>query len=194
MAAASNTAAAAASATATAAADDDATWRLYYWPGVKGRGEYVRLAFEEAGVPYVDVAYAAAPGAKASDGTKGGAFASLAESPGFKAVIDYCFTHGADGAHAPVRAPPVIARGGSGGGGGDGFALGNTPAVLSYLNKEFGWGDSLSREEAAKVDEVSEAVLGGGESRQAFAFTITGHIVIQTNQTNHKPNATPNAI
>ncbi len=29
---------------------------LYYWPGIQGRGEYVRLAYEEAGFPYVDVA------------------------------------------------------------------------------------------------------------------------------------------
>lgn len=29
---------------------------LYYWPGIQGRGEYVRLAFEEAGVKYVDIA------------------------------------------------------------------------------------------------------------------------------------------
>lgn len=28
---------------------------LYYWPGIQGRGELVRLAFEDAGVPYVDV-------------------------------------------------------------------------------------------------------------------------------------------
>lgn len=26
-----------------------------YWPGIKGRGEYVRLVFEEAGVPYVNM-------------------------------------------------------------------------------------------------------------------------------------------
>jgi glutathione S-transferase len=31
-------------------------YRLYYWPGIPGRGEFVRLAFEEAGVAYVDVA------------------------------------------------------------------------------------------------------------------------------------------
>jgi glutathione S-transferase len=31
-------------------------YELYYWPDVQGRGEFVRLAFEEAGVPYVDVA------------------------------------------------------------------------------------------------------------------------------------------
>jgi glutathione S-transferase len=31
-------------------------YELYYWPGLQGRGEFVRLAFEEAGVPYRDVA------------------------------------------------------------------------------------------------------------------------------------------
>src|SRR5260221_3261454 len=35
-------------------ADED--YELYYWPGIQGRGEFIRLAFEEAGVPYVDVA------------------------------------------------------------------------------------------------------------------------------------------
>jgi glutathione S-transferase len=30
--------------------------RLYYWPSIPGRGEFVRLAFEDAGTPYVDVA------------------------------------------------------------------------------------------------------------------------------------------
>jgi len=32
------------------------TYELYYWPGIQGRGEFVRLALEEAGAPYVDVA------------------------------------------------------------------------------------------------------------------------------------------
>ena len=32
------------------------SYELYYWPGIQGRGEFVRLALEEAGVPYVDVA------------------------------------------------------------------------------------------------------------------------------------------
>jgi glutathione S-transferase len=31
-------------------------FELYYWPGIQGRGEFVRLAFEDAGAPYVDVA------------------------------------------------------------------------------------------------------------------------------------------
>jgi glutathione S-transferase len=29
---------------------------LFYWPTIQGRGEFVRLALEEAGVAYVDVA------------------------------------------------------------------------------------------------------------------------------------------
>lgn len=33
-----------------------ARYELYYWPMIQGRGEFVRLALEEAGVPYVDVA------------------------------------------------------------------------------------------------------------------------------------------
>jgi glutathione S-transferase len=33
-----------------------APYELYYWPSIQGRGEFVRLALEEAGAPYVDVA------------------------------------------------------------------------------------------------------------------------------------------
>ena len=31
-------------------------YELYYWPEIQGRGEFVRLAFEDAGADYVDVA------------------------------------------------------------------------------------------------------------------------------------------
>jgi glutathione S-transferase len=31
-------------------------YQLYYWPEIQGRGEFVRLALEEAGADYVDVA------------------------------------------------------------------------------------------------------------------------------------------
>jgi glutathione S-transferase len=29
---------------------------VYYWPTIQGRGEFIRLALEEAGADYVDVA------------------------------------------------------------------------------------------------------------------------------------------
>src|SRR3984885_776000 len=31
-------------------------YELYYWPGIQGRGEYVRLALEDAAADYADVA------------------------------------------------------------------------------------------------------------------------------------------
>jgi glutathione S-transferase len=34
----------------------ESTYELFYWPTIPGRGEFVRLALEDAGVPYVDVA------------------------------------------------------------------------------------------------------------------------------------------
>jgi len=32
------------------------SYELYYWPGIQGRGEFVRLALEQAGADYIDVA------------------------------------------------------------------------------------------------------------------------------------------
>lgn len=32
------------------------TYELYYWPGIQGRGEFVRLVLEEAAADYIDVA------------------------------------------------------------------------------------------------------------------------------------------
>ena len=37
-------------------------YELYYWPSIQGRGEFVRLALEEAGADYVDVARRSGPG------------------------------------------------------------------------------------------------------------------------------------
>jgi glutathione S-transferase len=31
-------------------------YQLFYWPTIQGRGEFVRLALEEAAAPYDDVA------------------------------------------------------------------------------------------------------------------------------------------
>jgi glutathione S-transferase len=31
------------------------TYRLFYWAGLQGRGEFIRLALEDAGEPYIDV-------------------------------------------------------------------------------------------------------------------------------------------
>lgn len=55
------------------------SYRLYYWPGLPGRGEFVRLALEDAGAPYEDVVREGAAGMKAMTellpGGQGQAFA-----------------------------------------------------------------------------------------------------------------------
>lgn len=38
------------------------TFELFYWPGLQGRGEFVRLAFEATGTPYVEIAQGEPPG------------------------------------------------------------------------------------------------------------------------------------
>jgi glutathione S-transferase len=38
------------------------SWELYYWPDIQGRGEFIRLALEEAGIDYVDVARSGSDG------------------------------------------------------------------------------------------------------------------------------------
>lgn len=40
-------------------------YELYYWPGIPGRGEFVRLALEEAGADYLDVGQSPEHGASA---------------------------------------------------------------------------------------------------------------------------------
>ncbi|PLZ03974.1 glutathione S-transferase [Burkholderia sp. WAC0059] len=50
-------------------------YELYYWDGLQGRGEFVRLALEEAQAPYVDVARGS-PG----DGLGTGAMIAMLES------------------------------------------------------------------------------------------------------------------
>jgi len=63
-------------------------YELYYWPSIQGRGEFVRLALEEAGADYVDVARR--PG-------KGG---------GVPAMVKLL-----DGTHQPPFAPPFLKAG-----------------------------------------------------------------------------------
>ncbi len=53
-------------------------YELYYWDGIQGRGEYVRLALEEAGADYVDVARTKGGEAKMAMLMQGGATPSFA--------------------------------------------------------------------------------------------------------------------
>lgn len=91
-------------------------WELFYWAQMKddgknhmiGRGEFVRLLFELAGVPYVD------------HGVMDGGAHKV-----FK------FVRGGENVDFPVFAPPAIKRGS--------FVLSQTPAIMKFLGKEFGF-------------------------------------------------------
>src|SRR6266446_5971401 len=83
-------------------------YELYYWPGIQGRGEFVRLALEEAGADYVDVARK--PG-------KGGMPAMLR------------FLDGKRAKHPPF-APPFLKAGER--------VIGQTANILLYLGARHG--------------------------------------------------------
>jgi glutathione S-transferase len=84
------------------------TYQLYYWPSIQGRGEFVRLALEEAGAPYVDVAR--------GEGKNQGVSALMGLMPG-------------DLAH-PSFAPPFLKAGEQ--------IIGQTANILMYLGEKHG--------------------------------------------------------
>lgn len=71
--------------------DDDTSYRLYYWPGIQGRGEFVRLVLEGAGASYVDVA-------RLPEGEGGGA----------AAIVDVLQRNDIG---TPTYAPPILQEG-----------------------------------------------------------------------------------
>jgi glutathione S-transferase len=83
---------------------------LYYWPEIQGRGEFVRLALEEAGAEYVDIARLPR--------SKGG---------GVEAVLRVL--RGELGPHIPF-APPVLQAGE--------VVVAQTAAILHFLAPRLG--------------------------------------------------------
>jgi len=79
-------------------------YRLFYWPEIQGRGEFVRLALEEAGADYVDVARKSGKGF------------------GMAAMMRFLNDRGA--AHPPF-APPFLQAGR--------LVIGQTPNILLFL-------------------------------------------------------------
>jgi glutathione S-transferase len=65
------------------------TYELYYWPGIQGRGEFIRLAFEDAGVPYVDVCRARGGVARMEKLRRGAAPGLAPLAPPFLKVGDF---------------------------------------------------------------------------------------------------------
>jgi glutathione S-transferase len=80
-------------------------YQLYYWPGIQGRGEFIRLALEEGGARYLDVA--AVPAAR------GGGV------PAILKVLE------ARGVRRPPFAVPILKAGRQ--------LIAQTPNILLYL-------------------------------------------------------------
>jgi glutathione S-transferase len=71
---------------------EDPAYELIYWPGIPGRGEFVRLLLEEAGAPYTDHADDPSAGAAAVTALMGR-------------------DHVGDASNPPVFAPPALRHG-----------------------------------------------------------------------------------
>jgi len=94
-------------------------YELLYHPGLPGRGEYIRLLFEAAGVPYTDVA---------NQQENGYSFV--------QAIIDPKATECEEG-NPPAFAPPALKVPGAGMNGKT-LVISQTPNVLSYLGPRLG--------------------------------------------------------
>jgi glutathione S-transferase len=84
-------------------------YELYYWPSIQGRGEFVRLALEESGADYVDVARK--PG----------------KSSGVPAILTFL---GSKRVKHPPFAPPFLKSGN--------LLIGQTSNILLYLGGRHG--------------------------------------------------------
>jgi glutathione S-transferase len=82
-------------------------YELYYWPGIQGRGEFVRLALEEGGARYVDAALVSKD--------KGGGI------PAILRVLE------AKGVRRPPFAPPILRAGRQ--------YIAQTPNILLFLGE-----------------------------------------------------------
>jgi glutathione S-transferase len=85
-------------------------YEIYYWPSIQGRGEFVRLALEEAGADYIDIARD-----------------SVDEGGGEKALMGFLER---DDISYPPFAPPFLKDGN--------LLIGQTAAILLYLGDRHG--------------------------------------------------------
>jgi len=85
------------------------SYELFYWPSIQGRGEFIRLALEQAGADYVDVARQRGPGM------------------GVDALVKLM---NGDGLDRPPFAPPILRSGK--------LIIAQTANILHYLGPRLG--------------------------------------------------------
>ena len=111
-------------------------YQLYYWPTIQGRGEFVRLALEEAGADYLDVG-------RGTDGPDFGAVENV--------LVDADITR-------PPFAPPCLRDGE--------LVIAQTANILAYLGERHGlapadaagryWAQQLQLTLADWADEIHD--------------------------------------
>ena len=116
---------------------DSPAYELIYWPGIPGRGEFVRLLFEEAQVAYTDTAQDRAP----------------------DKTVELVMSHiegDADAAgktNPPVLAPPALVHGGN--------VISQTPNILQYLAPRLGLLPKDDENTGWKLNEIVLTLLDG---------------------------------
>ena len=114
-------------------------YTLLYHGGIPGRGEYIRLAFEAAQVPFSD---------PANDSSKKDGSKEVYALLGDKATHETCFEN------PPPFAPPYLKVKGEGKNGGD-LLIYQTPNILLYLGPKLG----LAGEDEVDALHVNELAL-----------------------------------
>ncbi|KAM4055725.1 glutathione S-transferase family protein [Hirsutella rhossiliensis] len=118
-----------------AKAGDDAPYELIYWPGLPGRGELVRVLFEEAGVPYTDSA-------------KG------ARDDAVSAVLGYISPDNeGDANNPPVFAPPILKHGS--------LVLHQSSNILLYLAPRLGLAPAPGDPGLLHLNQIVLTILDG---------------------------------
>jgi len=109
---------------------DSPAYELIYWPGLPGRGEFVRLVFEATGTPYADRSQDRSPKEAA------------------ELVMSYNNDDSIPGpANPPVLAPPVLRHGD--------LVLHQTPNILQYLATRLG----LASKEGNEIFHLNQIAL-----------------------------------
>lgn len=119
-------------------------YELYYWPGLPGRGEFIRLILEEAGADYVDVA-------------------RLPEAQGGGAQAVVRMLRQSQGAVAPL-APPILKVGE--------WVLSQTALICSWLGERLGQvpEDELARLHARQLQlTVADLVMEAHDTHHPVA-------------------------
>jgi len=122
-------------------------YELFYWPSIQGRGEFVRLALEAAGAPYVDVARLSA------------------EEGGGVKVLTALLAETSGG--GPFFAPPILRHGA--------LTLSQTGAILQYLGPRLGLcpEDEASRAKANHLQlTISDFVVEAHDAHHPIASSL----------------------